>query len=176
MLFLRVTEWKEGSSSIRIRPSVACLNPATNCVDTQLIFALSLESGNFNGATDWLTVCLLISHHRRNGIANSHARRAFTKCPLCFGLGWLWFGCSSILPSCTATTLPNTQQPRQNWAEWNTKIASQPNPRPRADGKPCTHPMRSCSMEIYVWIEILMQKWSYVMGRVLSGSVTSRKL
>ena len=52
------------------------------------------------------------------------------------GLGWLWFGCSTILPGCTATSAKFQSAQAELGRQWNTQNPSQPNPGLRADESP----------------------------------------
>ena len=53
------------------------------------------------------------------------------------GLGWLWFGGSTMLPSCTATSAKFQSAQAELGRQWNTQNPSQPNPGLRADESPC---------------------------------------
>ena len=56
--------------------------------------------------------------------------------PLRRGLGWLWFGCSTILPSCTAPSARFPSAPAELGRRWNSLNKSQPIP----DESPCIDP------------------------------------
>ena len=64
------------------------------------------------------------------------------------GLGWLWFGCSTILPSCTATAAKFQSAQTELGRQWNTQNPSQPNPGLKADESPCTE--MSLSISVYL--------------------------
>ena len=48
-----------------------------------------------------------------------------------------WFGCSTILPSCSAASAKFPSAQAECGRQWNSQTLSQPNPDTRGDGSPC---------------------------------------
>ena len=88
-------------------------------------------------------------------------------CPGRPGLGWLWFQCSTILPSCPAASAKFPSAQAQSGRQWNTRNPSQQNPVYEHMGRPVFE-FHSSLNENFLSVSVM--SIGQIMGALLAGA------